>query len=146
MKEQLQRIMDTYQLSAADFAKAVGINPSGLSHILSGNRNYLSTETVIKICKAFPDVRMEWLITGQGEMLAAKNRTSPSLTPSLFDVSGSKETEIDTRDNASKNVSPRIPLETTPLKTSQRKKRVDTIIFFFDDGSFSEYHPTQVNS
>jgi transcriptional regulator with XRE-family HTH domain len=68
MKLQIQEILSRYQLSAAEFAKIVGVNPSGVSHILSGRRNYLSIETILKIVQRFPEIDLDWLITGSGSM------------------------------------------------------------------------------
>jgi len=69
MKNQIQELLSFYQLTAAEFSKIIGVNPSGLSHIIGGKRNYLSIDTIVKIKDKYPDINLDWLILGKGEMI-----------------------------------------------------------------------------
>ena len=67
MKDRLLQLMQLEQLSPAKFADILGIQRSGLSHILSG-RNKPGYEFISKLLLKFTTVSAEWLITGKGKM------------------------------------------------------------------------------
>lgn len=73
-------------LSAAAFAEKVGVQPSSISHILSG-RNKPSLEFIQKILTQFPNVSADWLITGNTKIKTDTHQTEtketkqPSPTP-----------------------------------------------------------------
>lgn len=75
MNSRLQLILDLENLSPARLADMIGIQRSGLSHILSG-RNKPSFEFINKLLMKFPDINAEWLITGKGKPL--KESDTPS--------------------------------------------------------------------
>ncbi len=54
-------------LSASKFAETVGVQASGISHILSG-RNKPGYDLIVKILGNFPDISPDWLLLGEGSM------------------------------------------------------------------------------
>ena len=72
MVERIKLVMEYKQLTPAQFAEAIGINRSNLTHIFSG-RNLPSLELVRKILTTFPDISTEWLIMNVGNMLSSAN-------------------------------------------------------------------------
>jgi transcriptional regulator with XRE-family HTH domain len=72
--DRLKEWINTNELSASDFAKQLQIQRSALSHIFSG-RNKPSVDVLIKIKNAYPDMSLDWLITGK---LDIKNKTEES--------------------------------------------------------------------
>ncbi len=69
MIERIRELLSEKDLTAAAFADKLGVPRSTISHILSG-RNKPSLEMVHKILDAFPDLRIEWLVRGEGTMYA----------------------------------------------------------------------------
>ena len=63
--ERLQQIMDFKSLSASSFAEAIGVQRSGISHLLS-SRNKPSLDFVLKVVNAFPEIDLYWLLKGKG--------------------------------------------------------------------------------
>ena len=61
MREKLEFILKNKGLTATSLARMLEIQPSGLSHILSG-RNKPSFDLVVKILKVFPDLNPDWLL------------------------------------------------------------------------------------
>ena len=61
MKEKLEFLLQNKGLSATSLARLLEIQPSGISHILSG-RNKPSFDLVVKILKLFPDINPDWLL------------------------------------------------------------------------------------
>jgi len=54
-------------ITAKQFAEEIGIQPSGMSHILSG-RNNPSLEFVSKVIRRYPEIDANWLLMGKGQM------------------------------------------------------------------------------
>jgi transcriptional regulator with XRE-family HTH domain len=67
IQERILTIMSIKNVTNAEFADAIGVQPSNISHILSG-RNKPSLDLVMKIVKRYPEVRLEWLLQGVGSM------------------------------------------------------------------------------
>ena len=67
IEERIKQIMETYGLTAGGFADILGIQASGISHILSG-RNKPSLDFVTKVLIKFPDIDYNWLVLGRGSM------------------------------------------------------------------------------
>lgn len=66
--KRLEVLFDHYSLSAASFSDKIGIQRSGISHLLSG-RNKPSLDFVMKIIATFPEVDLYWLLTGEGNLI-----------------------------------------------------------------------------
>lgn len=79
MKDRLNLILRAKNITARQFADEVGIQASGMSHILSG-RNNPSLEFVKKVILRYPEISMDWLVWGTGEMI--KNNQSTAIIPS----------------------------------------------------------------
>ena len=61
--DRFKYLMKLNNLSASAFAEKVGVQPSSISHVLSG-RNKPSLEFVQKVLAQFPNVSADWLLTG----------------------------------------------------------------------------------
>jgi DNA-binding XRE family transcriptional regulator len=77
MVERIRQILQTRQLSPTQFADALGLARPIISHVLSG-RNKPSLEVVQKIIAAFPEISLQWLLSGQGPMLASAASPAPA--------------------------------------------------------------------
>jgi transcriptional regulator with XRE-family HTH domain len=71
MKERILKLITHLGYTATKFADEIGVQRSGISHILSG-RNQPSYDFIVKILNKFPDLDAEWLILGKGLMLKSK--------------------------------------------------------------------------
>ena len=77
MVERIKAIMAHYQLRAAQFSDNIGMQRSAVSHVLSG-RNKPSLDFILRIKRNFPEISLNWLTLGEGNMLESN---SPSLVP-----------------------------------------------------------------
>ena len=80
MLNRIIQVLEYSQLSKSGFAEKIGINPSGLTHILNG-RNQPSLDIVKKIVTAFPEISSEWLVMGMGEMIKSEELPAPPVEP-----------------------------------------------------------------
>lgn len=115
------------------FAEKVGENPSKLSHIFSG-RNNPSLALIMKICQAFPDVQVNWLLGFN------YNEESQSYMPSQsVAVNGvidfSENDELQKPNVASEPESELVKDDYKPLV---KAKAIKKIIVFYSDNTFDE--------
>lgn len=68
MKDRILLLIKSKNFTAAQFADEIGVQKSGVSHILSG-RNNPSLDFIQKILTRFPDISTEWLLFGKGPMM-----------------------------------------------------------------------------
>lgn len=67
MKERIRQIMEEAGLSQQDFSARLGISPASLSSIFTGRTNPTNNH-VQAIHRAFPEINVNWLLFGEGEM------------------------------------------------------------------------------
>ena len=68
MRNRIKEILEHVKLSQKDFAVLTGISPATLSQILSG-KQAPTIKTVDAIHTTFPDISLDWLMFGKGEMI-----------------------------------------------------------------------------
>ena len=131
MVERILELMKSKNLTPSQFADEIGIQRSGISHLLSG-RNKPSLEFVLKIIKRYPDVKADWLLYGNEEPETGTNPSPVSgetKEATLFDL-------VETPEIVTENKIPRV----TRVKEKSEKK-VEKIVIFYEDKTFREYDP-----
>ena len=83
MLDRIQKILQVKKLTPSAFADKIGVPRSTISHVLSG-RNNPSLEFVQKILDSFPDIRTQWLVRGDGNMLMHSNTLFPEEDDATF--------------------------------------------------------------
>ncbi len=135
MQDRFKLILEEKGLTAQKIAKLIGIDASAVSHLLNGRRRP-GFEVLDKIGQAFPDINLNWLITGKGEIHNTDqplNIPKPPIQQTLFD----DDTRIPARE---KKTEPEkeIPSPITPV-IIPTGKTIKRIVLFFSDGSFEDY-------
>lgn len=144
MREKIEFLLQDKRMSASTMARHLGIQPSGLSHILSG-RNKPSFDLVVKILRAFPDVNPDWLLLDSDVVYRSSGVTSVGSELSAPAAGSSDPLSLFA---AHEN----IPIS----ESSQEQKSVPDLIFgdaqkvhgdvervvlFFSDRTFLSYKP-----
>ncbi|MEA1886651.1 MAG: helix-turn-helix transcriptional regulator, partial [Bacteroidota bacterium] len=132
----IRLFLDKENKSSSKFAEEVNVQPSGVSHILSG-RNKPSLDFIIKMLKTYPYLNTDWLLFGKGEMYTDKE-------PGL-DFSEEKEFETgnlfdDTIAGKDDKASDYEEAESNDIDTGVNKPFSERIIIFYPDGTYSEYN------
>jgi len=70
----LNVLLSHHGLTAASFSDKIGIQRSSVSHLLSG-RNKPSLDFILKITAAFPEIDLDWLVNGSGDMLRSRTQS-----------------------------------------------------------------------
>lgn len=151
MKDRIQQIMDHKKMTAAQFADKVGIQRSTLSHILNG-RNNVSTEIVSKIHYTFPDLNINWLMFGEGDL----NQSLPNRNQTLFDVftpdlsaGESNKTKSSEEDAEKFNAKSPKSAETeitrqTEFPAIKQQRSIIKIMVFYSDNTFDTFSPDDI--
>jgi len=138
MKSKLEYLLRSENLTATTLARKLDIQPSGISHILSG-RNKPSFDLVVKILRAFPHLNPDWLmldsdkiyrddvVPGEVESVTA----TPSLEARPLDF---ENIEISTRENFEKNEN-----HSNFSVAENSGKRMQRVIILYTDGSFESF-------
>ncbi|MGQ2985123.1 helix-turn-helix domain-containing protein [Flavobacterium sp.] len=143
--KRLEAILDYYSLTASLFADKLGIQRSGLSHLMSG-RNKPSLDLVMKITENFSEVDLYWLLNGTGSFpkkMTSESEPPQSLSPAPVVPIETKGTILgdlfsQTEDNNEKTQPP-LP----HIKAASPGKKTERIVVFYTDGTFKEYFPEQ---
>ena len=125
--ERISKILEYYHLNAATFADKIGVQRSGLSHILTG-RNKPSLDFIIKITDAFDAVDLNWLVHGKGSF------------PKSITIEKVKMSEPIAVKVASTPIAENVE-KLTPTQPNLTTTEIQKIMIFYNDGTFSEYIP-----
>ena len=112
MNRRFQTILDLENLSPAQLADRLGVQRSGISHILSG-RNKPSFELLQRVVQSFPEISAEWLITGNGKPLKEQNQAAASGAASGATSSATSGTASGAANSRSSGTTPSISPSTT---------------------------------
>ena len=126
MKDRIQLLLKEKNLTAGKFAEILDVQPSSISHLLSG-RNNPNFDFLVKLLERFPDVNPDWFITGQGNILRNAMPDVPVIEKSV-----SLPPPAPQRQEAEAAL---LSLS-APAPTG---KKVEKIVFFYTDRSFSAY-------
>ena len=143
MITRINKVMEAKKLSPTQFAAAINIQRSTLSHILSG-RNNPSLDFIIKVVETFPDINLDWLARGVGDMYKAKTSTEkPDNTQAKPKAPAKEKVKEEPKVVIAVEENPVIPPEETKQRTSapantnsSPKKGIDSIVVLFSDGTY----------
>ncbi|MDC0204429.1 helix-turn-helix transcriptional regulator [Flavobacteriales bacterium] len=77
--------MESEDLKPSSFADKIGVNRATISHILSG-RNKPSIDFLQKLLSNYPELNVNWLITGIGFMQTKKQEKQVLVTKKIGKV------------------------------------------------------------
>jgi transcriptional regulator with XRE-family HTH domain len=162
MIERILEIMKIKNLSPSQFADEIGIQRSGISHLITG-RNKPSLEFVLKVLKRYPDIKPEWLLQGFATDASSDEPDEGSRKinqKTLFDESdeGSRKvnqkTLFEESDEGSKKINQKILSDEQEMnessesrkvirssKKEKNERKIEKIVIFYQDKTFREYEP-----
>lgn len=105
MVDRINLILKAKNLTYRQFAEEIGIQPSGMSHILSG-RNRPSLDFVMKVVNRYPEIDIKWLTLGEGEMY---------VSPYSLPVAASKTVHPESKPEPAPDAQPDLFSSTEPI-------------------------------
>ena len=144
MREKLQKLMSTEQLTSSRFAELLGIQPSGVSHLLGG-RNKPSFDLVQKILRRFPHINPDWLILDSEQMYRTDADDQSASTNAVENVSSEmavngeniSATQNIAFSESSQTSTPGV--EQMMARAATAHKNVKRVIVLFDDHTFESF-------
>ncbi len=165
MKDRLLKFLNQEQLTYARFAEIIGVQPSSISHILSG-RNKPGFDFIRKILLNYPSVNAEWLILGKGKMFKNENIQRELFSEDFSENSrtGGKKVsdtgveedipdknkdadndydayDTDVKDKVESDRYKSDVMDGSGVTNVNKERFVEKIVIFYSDKSFIEYSP-----
>ena len=140
MKERILEFLKNENKTSAQFAEEIGVQPSGISHIISG-RNNPSLDFVIKMLEKYSFLSADWLLFGKGSMYKE---------PRMADLFSSMDLNVSVKANDEKVIKDKSMTESIQgheneiLASALIEKEnisVKKIVWFYENGSFEEFYP-----
>jgi transcriptional regulator with XRE-family HTH domain len=142
MKDKLDILLKKKGLSATSLSRMLGIQPSGLSHILSG-RNKPSFDLVVKILRTFPEINPDWLLL-DSDVIFRSNDTHSLENPLFGDDEFNLQSSTPDEENQNIEISEsnlEKKNDATHIFVRQKNghKDVERIVVLYTDGTFDSY-------
>jgi transcriptional regulator with XRE-family HTH domain len=142
MKDRINTLIQSENLTPAKFADELGVQRSSISHILSG-RNLPSYDLISKILTKFPKIEAEWLILGNGSQYkSTQSKLTNVIQNDLF-----QSAEKPMEKTPESNVNP-IKIDSPDKQDVSNKGKftnvnyTNRIVIFYNDNTFKEYFPS----
>ena len=150
-------LMSHFKVTALELANNIGVQPSSVSHILSG-RNKPSLDFVNKLLDKYPQVNFDWLVNGRGNMLKSSGEEESGLN--LFSFAGASEDLSSSEEEKAEQIAEHNP-QKQPTRSRKSKakeslsvsqndylppnqsqsKQISRIMVFYTDNTFEEFTP-----
>ncbi|GAB4331731.1 MAG: hypothetical protein Kow00127_23650 [Bacteroidales bacterium] len=154
--KRFEQLLSEIGMTAAQLADELGIQRSGVYHILKG-RNKPGFDFLERLAGKFPDLDIRWLLTGQGKVLHPVSQDEPfaerkhkSLSPAPSDkpeipFQRNTNEEADAAPGAGEIIQARPGEKRKEAKATAHASSVSVvkIIEFYSDGSFREWVPAE---
>jgi transcriptional regulator with XRE-family HTH domain len=143
MKERLLEFLRAENKSSAQLAEDIGVQASGISHILSG-RNNPSLDFVLKMLEKYQFLSTDWLLFGKGSMYKDVKMQN------LFDYETEKDRGSDKIQSKSEQISPDFEFKDVAkskkpgdhaIPVEKSASEVIKIVWFYENSSFEEFFP-----
>jgi len=139
MKDRILEFLKRENKTSAQFAEEIHVQPSGISHILSG-RNKPSLDFITKMLEKYTYLSTEWLIFGKGSMYK-----EPKMGDLFADIELVQTGK--TRENTTAGEKKNIPegsqdediQEIFPERQLTGHSQAVKIVWFYADKRFEEY-------
>ena len=141
MREKLLVLMKNEDLTSSRLAELLGIQPSGISHLLAG-RNKPSFDLVQKILRRFPRINPDWLLLDSEQMYRVL--PTENYQPAENTIFSADATTV--QENGQNREEVKSPEQTTTSaataminSASQTHGAIKRVIVLFEDRTFESY-------
>ena len=138
MNNRLQQFLAAENISQSVFAESIGVTKASVSHILGG-RNKPGCEFIENMARRYPNLNIEWFISGKGKMY--KSQSDRTLFPQP------EENGLFPEETAAEKLEPSpAPAPSTTVPASENRvfpdtdgePRISKILVFYDNGTYKE--------
>jgi transcriptional regulator with XRE-family HTH domain len=141
MKERILEFLRKENKTSAQFAEEINVQPSGISHILSG-RNNPSLDFVIKMLEKYSFLSTDWLLFGKGSMYKEPKMADLFSNMDLIEPEKSPDIRGKFRNEVKVDIGHDLKNNNEDLKTQEKEpSQVSKIVWFYKNSSFEEFYP-----
>jgi transcriptional regulator with XRE-family HTH domain len=141
MKERILEFLRKENKTSAQFAEEINVQPSGISHILSG-RNNPSLDFVIKMLEKYSFLSTDWLLFGKGSMYKEPKMADLFSNIDLIEPDKSQYTRGKFKEEVSFEAGHDSKIYNEDSKAPEIKpSQVSKIVWFYENNSFEEFYP-----
>ncbi len=140
MKERILEFLKNENKTSAQFAEEIGVQPSGISHILSG-RNNPSLDFVIKMLEKYSFLSADWLIFGKGSMYKEPRMADLFSSIDINEAVKVNEETIIKDKKLTESIHGRDNETFSSAFLEKEAVNVIKIVWFYENGSFEEFFP-----
>lgn len=153
--KRIEQIMAREGLKAGEFADSINVAQATISQILRG-RNMPSTDILLRLHQRYPDISLDWLLTGEGEM-SENNKSNETTSPTaemgnddypLFAENPKKTSERTSLPENRKEIALEKGQNSTKEIVHQEiiykerpPRKITEIRIFFDDNTYETFKP-----
>ena len=138
INDRIAHLISEYGLTNADFAKKLGVPASSISHLLA-KRNKPGLNFIMSLLEQYKDIDANWLLTGV--------RSSRAMARSVQDGEAVVEQDLfsslaeNNEQSTASAVTEMQKIDLFPPKKDVPLKKVEKIVTFYTDKTFTEYYP-----
>ena len=136
MKNRIFTFIESKQITPTEFANVIGVSPAAISSIKTG-RTQPTLSLVEKIKQYYPEVDVNWLIFGKGEMLT--NDIVNSIEIKCLDDSKREDEVVSVEQPNVVTQEICIEHQKKQFTEENRIRKVKRIVIFYTDGTFDEF-------
>jgi transcriptional regulator with XRE-family HTH domain len=141
MKERILEFLKRENKTSAQFAGEIKVQPSGISHILSG-RNNPSLDFVIKMLEKYTFLSTDWLLFGKGSMYKEPKMADLFSNIDLIEPVKPAEKAGKTEEKISiESPQDSAIYQADSEKSEKQHPQVAKIVWFYVNNSFEEFYP-----
>ena len=143
MNERIREFLQAENKSSAQFAEEIGVQPSGISHILSG-RNNPSLDFVLKMLDKYKNLSTDWLLFGNGQMYKTGSADTLFSDSTAIEPIKRKDEYENPKDPIGRQTEHNEEINNftaVPNMPGSGRNSVVKIVWFYDNNSFEEYFP-----
>lgn len=100
INQRLKYFIKSLDLNANSFSKAIGNTTNVVITKILNGKGAPSYSTLEKVKKAYPELNMEWLMSGEGEMLLNENYNHSERIKEMEEIIARQKKHIDILMNA----------------------------------------------
>lgn len=151
MKERILKFLQAENISSSQFAELIGVQPSSISHIVSG-RNNPSLDFVVKMLVKYPEIDPDWLLFGSGEMFRSEIIPSEGLSGDSKEVSPRPEGQTLFSDAAALKKEDTLPLKDQDSDQVQSVRAAGSVsnagrtpvrvVVYYSDKTYEQFSPS----
>ena len=134
MNKRLQQFLNAENISQSQFAESIGVAKASVSHILAG-RNKPGFDFIEGMARRYPNLNLEWLISGRGRMYKAPGSSEVLENRDFTDTPPVQE-QISTPEEATL-----FPESAEPSDIQEPRSpspHITKILVFYSDGTYKE--------